>query len=200
MNRLQVWVYDIFQNIGAFILAVIMLTVLAGVVSRYFFNMPFSWTEELVTTAMVYLCYTCAPLATISKSHVVADFLKSVVPKKVEKPLSVAIRLLEIFFFLVVAISCARYIPGRTFRSAALRLTRPIFYAPILIGTSVMVIFIILDLFNDFFPGYNYFMERKKEIDEEEARIEELEKQRMQADMDAFMDKIEGVKKEEDPK
>jgi TRAP-type C4-dicarboxylate transport system permease small subunit len=200
MNRLQVWVYDIFQNIGAFILAVIMLTVLAGVVSRYFFNMPFSWTEELVTTAMVYLCYTCAPLATISKSHVVADFLKSVVPKKVEKPLSVVIRLLEIFFFVVVAISCARYIPGRTFRSATLRLTRPMFYAPILIGTSVMVIFIVLDLFNDFFPGYNYFMERKKGIDEEEARIEELEKQRMQADMDAFMDKIEGVKKEEDPK
>jgi hypothetical protein len=60
-----------------------------------------------------------------------------------------------------------------------------------------MVIFIILDLFNDLFPGYNYFMQRKQKIDEEEARIEEEEKRRIQAEMDAFMDQIEEVKKED---
>jgi TRAP-type C4-dicarboxylate transport system permease small subunit len=195
MNRLQVWVYDIFQNIGAVILASILLAVLAGVISRYIFNMPFAWTEELVTTAMVYLCFTCAPLATISKSHIVADFLKSVVPKKAEKVLSVVIRLLEILFFVVVAISCARYMVGRTFRSAALRLPRTVFYTPILISTSIMVVFIVLDFFNDLFPGYNYFMQRKKKIDDEEAKIEEAERLRVQAEMDAFMDKIEGEKK-----
>lgn len=83
LNRILYWCYQIVQVIGAVVLAAIMLIVTAGIISRYFFNSPFSWTEEVTTFLMVYLCYISAALTTIQKKHIVADFFITKAPPQI---------------------------------------------------------------------------------------------------------------------
>ena len=187
LNRIQVILYEFFNNITAGVLAVIICTVTAGVVSRYVFNKPFIWTEELCTVLLIYLAFCSAPMATISKEHIVADFLLNMIPPKFQKILSVFIRLVEITFFLALTISCARFIPGRTFRSAVLGITRHAYYIPVLVGSAAMVYSLLVHMLNGVFPGYDYFSQRKEARENEVRLMEEKEQERVNADMDAFV-------------
>lgn len=196
LNKVIVACYDIFQTLGAIILAVIIVTVTMGIVSRYVFNHAFAWTEEVCAFMLVYLAYTTAPLATISKEHVVADFFKSLLSKNFEQFLSVVIRVFEVVFFVVVGISCIHYIPRRTWASPILRIPRAAYYVPILTGTVVMCFSILMDMLNDLFPGYNYFMQRKTEQDKEVAMQEHREMEEVQQRMDTFMDEVEKTERE----
>jgi TRAP-type C4-dicarboxylate transport system permease small subunit len=196
LNRFILVVYDIIHNLSAAILALILCTVLAGIVSRYIFNRPFIWTEEICTFFMVWLAYLTAPLATISKEHVVADFFKSLLPKRLDAVLVVVIRLFEIFFLVFVARSCLHYIPNRTFATPVLHIPRVAFYAPVLGGTLIMLLSIVIHIVNDFVPGYNYFQQRKDEKDKEIARKEKEEEQQTIKNMETFMDEVEKAARE----
>jgi TRAP-type C4-dicarboxylate transport system permease small subunit len=200
LNKLIVKLYDLFQILGGIVLAVIMSTVLAGILSRYVFNRPFTWTEELCTFLMVYLAYLTAPLATISSEHVVADFLKSIMPKKFSYVMNYVIRFFEIFFFIFVARSCIHYIPKRTFMTPVLHIPRAAFYIPVLVGTLLMILSIVIHLLNDIIPGYDYFQQRKEDREKEVQRREEEEEQAVLRRMDSFMDEVEKAAKEKGEK
>jgi TRAP-type C4-dicarboxylate transport system permease small subunit len=195
LNRTIVKVYDLFETLGAIVLTVILSTVFLGIISRYVFNRPFIWTEEVCTLLMVYLAYLSAPLATISKEHVVADFFKSLLPKKFDRALTLIIRLFEIFFFVYVALSCIKFIPSRTYTTPVLRIPKIAFYAPVLAGTLVILLSIVIHVLNDLLPGYDYFRQRK-EMREKEIQDQEKEEERALLErMDSFMDDIERQEK-----
>jgi TRAP-type C4-dicarboxylate transport system permease small subunit len=196
LNKLQVLLYDFFYNITGLVLAVILSTVLAGIVSRYIFNKPFIWTEELCTILMVYLAYFSAPMATIAQEHVVADFFKGLLPTKFNRILTLVIRLFEIGFFVIVAISCIHYIPNKTYRTPTLLIPRFVFYIPVLVGTVVMVYAICVHVLNDIVPGYNYFKQRQEAREQELKRQEQAEEQELISRMDSFMDEVEKSAKE----
>ncbi|MDR2433759.1 MAG: TRAP transporter small permease [Treponema sp.] len=191
LNRIIVIFYDLFETLGAIVLAVILSTVLLGIVSRYVFNRPFIWTEEVCTLLMVYLAYLSAPLATISKEHVVADFFKNILPKKFDYALTFIIRLFEIFFFVYVALSCIHYIPGRTYITPALRIPRIAFYVPVLAGTLVILLSIVIHVLNDLIPGYDYFWQRKEAREKAMQDKEKQEERKMLERMDSFLDEVE---------
>jgi TRAP-type C4-dicarboxylate transport system permease small subunit len=166
-----------------------------GIVSRYIFNRPFMWTEELCTIMMVYLAFFSAPMATISQEHIVADFFKNMLPPKWSKPLAFVIRLFEVAFFVVLARSCLLFIPGRTFRSTALGATRIVYYLPVMIGTFSMIYSLCVHLINDLVPGFDYYKQRQEEKEQKIKRQEQEEEQAMLGRMDSFMDAIEQSKK-----
>jgi TRAP-type C4-dicarboxylate transport system permease small subunit len=195
LNKIILGIYDLFENLGGIVLTVILSSVLLGIVSRYVFNRPFIWTEEVCTLLMVYLAYLSAPLATISKEHVVADFFKSLLPKKFELILIFVIRFFEIFFFVYVALSCIHYIPGRTYITPALRIPRIAFYAPVFIGTVVILLSTVIHVLNDLIPGYDYFRQRKELREKEIQDMEKQEEQKMLERMDSFMDEVEKAEK-----
>ena len=197
LNKIQVVLYDIFNNLAAIVLTVILCTVTAGIVSRYIFNNPFMWTEELCTILMVYLAFLAAPLATIAQEHIVADFFKTLIPARFSRVLSFVIRLFEIAFFVILARSCILYIPGRTFRTATLGIPRIVYYIPVLAGTLVMIYSLCVHLLNDLFPGFDYFKQRQEKREEEIKRQEKAEEQEMINRMDTFMDDVEKTQKEE---
>jgi len=195
LNKAMVVMYDVFMNLTAGVLAVILITVILQVVSRYVFNRAFTWTEELCTILLVYLAFFAAPMPTIAQKHMVADFFRGLIPKKLNWALGYIIRFSSIFFFAMLAISCIHYIPNRSFKTPALQLPRYVFYIPVLIGTLAMIYAEIVNLLNEFFPGFNYYKQRQDQRDAEAARIEEQEKMAMVASMDSFMDKAEGKDK-----
>ena len=187
LNKIQVFLFDFFNNVTGVVLTIILGSVIAGIVSRYIFNSPFIWTEELCTVMLVYLGFCSAPMATIAQEHIVADFFKNLLPPKYNKALSIIIRLVSIAFFIILAISCIHYIPGRTYKTPTLYIPRYAFYIPVLVSTIAMSYSLCVHMINDFFPGYDYFKQRQAARDEAQKLIEEEENIEQEARMDAFM-------------
>lgn len=187
LNKVLYFSYKAMRFIGTVILVVIFLTITAGIVSRYVFNSPFSWTEEVATFMMVYLCYISAFLTTVRKKHIVADFFIAKASAKFQKVVGIISKILMIIFFVVLAVSVIKLLPTLVWRSGVLDLPRQLYYLPVWTMSILMAYAVVVDMLNDIIPGYDIMKqenEKQRQIDlEQEAR----ETEEMQANMDAFM-------------
>lgn len=188
LNKLVFWCNKIIGVIGCLVLSAIMLLITAGIISRYFFNSPFSWTEEVTTFLMVYLCYISAALTTVAKKHIVADFFIGKAPEKFQKAVSYFSRGLMLLFFLVVCISVAKLIPQLTWTSAVLEIPRKYYYLPVFSMCVFMFAAVSVDILNDIFPGYDIISQENARIQEEERQKEQEEAEVIQKNMDAFLE------------
>lgn len=188
LNQILYWCYQVIQAVGAIVLSAIMLIVTAGIVSRYAFNSPFSWTEEVTTFLMVYLCYISAALTTVQKKHIVADFFITKAPEKFQRVVSVFSRVLMIVFFVVVCISIAQLLPQLTWKSAVLEIPRQYYYLPVITMSIFMIFAVVVDILNSVFPGYDIMAEINKKHDDAEKEAEQQEAAAMQKNMDAFLE------------
>ena len=75
LNRFILVSYDVIKNIAGAVMVAIIMIVSVGIVSRYIFSHAISWIEEICCLLLVWLCYLSASLTTVTKEHVVADFL-----------------------------------------------------------------------------------------------------------------------------
>lgn len=191
LNKIVFYLTKAIRIIGTLILCGIILSVTAGIVSRYVFNKPFSWTEELTTFLMVYLCYFSAYITTVDKKHIVADFLIAKAPEKFQKIVSIFSKILMIVFFVVVCISVIKVLPTLVWKSGVLEIHRRFYYYPVFAMCACSAFAVCVDILNDIFPGYNLIDE---EIAKEEALAKEqerLEAEEMQKNMDKFMEEAE---------
>lgn len=187
LNKTVVCLYKGIKFIGTLVLIAIFLVITAGIVSRYVFNKPFSWTEEVATFLMVYLCYISAFLTTVRKKHIVADFFISKASEKFQKAVGVFSKVLMLVFFAVLAVSVIKLIPTLVWRSGVLDIPRSAYYLPVWTMSLLMAFSVVVDMINDFIPGYNYMRmesERQKQIEREQ---EAAETAAMQQNMDSFM-------------
>ena len=188
LNKFVFWCNKIIGVIGCLVLSAIMLLITAGIISRYFFNSPFSWTEEVTTFLMVYLCYISAALTTVAKKHIVADFFIGKAPEKFQKAVSYFSRGLMLLFFMVVCISVAKLIPQLTWTSAVLEIPRKYYYLPVFSMCAFMFAAVSVDILNDIFPGYDIISQENARIQEEERQKEQEEAEGIQKNMDAFLE------------
>ena len=188
LNKFVFWCNKIIGVIGCLVLSAIMLLITAGIISRYVFNSPFSWTEEVTTFLMVYLCYISAALTTVAKKHIVADFFIGKAPEKFQKAVSYFSRGLMLLFFLVVCISVAKLIPQLTWTSAVLEIPRKYYYLPVFSMCAFMFAAVSVDILNDIFPGYDIISQENARIQEEERQKEQEEAEVIQKNMDAFLE------------
>ena len=105
LNRFILVSYDVIKNIAGAVMVAIIMIVSVGIVSRYIFSHAISWIEEICCLLLVWLCYLSASLTTVTKEHVVADFLSGSLPANMQKVLRSMIRIGEIIFFGVVTYS-----------------------------------------------------------------------------------------------
>ena len=187
LNRFIIISYDIIKNLAGVVIAATILIVTAGIISRYAFDNALSWVEEVCCLLLIWLCYLSASLTTVAKEHVVADFLSSSLPENISRVLRTVIRVCEVIFFGVVAYSVSVLIPKLTNVSAALSIPRFWYYLPVLTFGSYMALAIIVDMINDFVPGYDYFGQRKAREDERRAEEERRENEAMLKRVDKFM-------------
>lgn len=190
LNKLVLYCYDVIEAIAAATVVVIILIVTAGIVSRYVFNNALIWSEEICCLLLIWLCYLSASLTTVEKQHVVADFLSSKLPPKFVKVESYVIRLLEVIFLFFTSYAAIELIPSLTYTSAALSIPRMWYYLPVVIFSIYMGIAIVVDLINEFVPGFDYFAQRQKKRDAEEARLQQEENEAMLKREAALMDAI----------
>lgn len=197
LNAIVYWVNWAMRKIGAIVLTIIFLSITVGILSRYLFNKPMSWTEELVCFLMVYLCYISAAITTAEKKHLVADFLIAKAPPLFRKIISVISRLLMILFFAVVCTSIVRLLPTLVWRSGVLLIHRRFYYYPVLVSCIIMTFDVVVDILNDIFPGYDLIQKKKEEAALLAKQQDEAEALEIQKSMDSFMAESAAELKEE---
>ena len=198
LNALVYWLNYAMRKLGAAVLTVIFLSITAGIISRYVFNSPLSWTEELVCFLMVYLCYISAAITTAEKKHLVADFLIAKAPAAFRKAVSVISRILMIVFFVVVCISIIKLLPTLVWKSGVLLIHRKFYYYPVLACCIVMIFDVVVDILNDIFPGYDLIKQKKEEAALAAKKQEEAEALEIQKSMDDFMAESAAVLEEKE--
>ena len=191
LNKLVYFIYKFCRIVGAVVMAVIVLSVTAGIISRYIFNRPFNWTEEVTVFMMVHLCYFAAVLTTVEKKHIVADFLIAKAPENFKAFVAFASKILEIAFFIVITISVIQILPKLTWVSSSLHIKRQFYYLPVIFSAVSMMIAVVTDILNSYFPGYNYIGEFLKREKEEAAEEERLEAAALQKNIDEFLEATE---------
>lgn len=187
LNQIVYWINFALRKLGAAVLAVMFLSITAGIVSRYIFNSALSWTEELVCFLMVYLCYISAAITTAEKKHIVADFLVAKAPETFKRGIAILSRVLMVVFFVCVSISIAELLPTLVWRSGVLLIHRRFYYYPILTSCIIMTFDVLVDILNDFVPGYDLIAQEKEREARAAKEAEDLEAVELRRSMDDFM-------------
>lgn len=144
----------ILKNLDAwfagFMFAITMTLVIINVFSRYFFNAPIAWVEEVATSCFVYTVFVGAAWCLRTRQHVGVDLLVDRLPEKGR----------EIVHFLtdiviLVLNSYVTYLSVLFMRSSKVK-TMPIMkisvnylYFALLLGFGLMAIYSLIHCVND---------------------------------------------------
>lgn len=80
---------DVLANALLFIagtlLTISTVSLLIQVISRYFFNAPTVWSEELAIFCFVWSTMLAVPVAFLRREHIVIDFLVNILPRTLQR-------------------------------------------------------------------------------------------------------------------
>jgi TRAP-type transport system small permease protein len=121
------------------------LITIAQVVTRYGFNHPLTWPEELCTLLLVWMTFFGASLLLKKEQHIEIDFFVKLLPRRAQQVLSLVIYLLMLGFLVIVAWGAyqLQFFQSRHY-TVALRIPKNYFSLPVLISSIAMCLYIFL--------------------------------------------------------
>jgi TRAP-type C4-dicarboxylate transport system permease small subunit len=132
----------VYVTICVFLIVVLVITVSSGVISRYFFNAPFDWTEELATLIFIWISFLGAAVASARHKHVVVDFITAKASPRIRGLIGLVSDLFTIVFLVMVIIGAVILLPQMlTHTSVALNIPKSVYYCAVL--ASSLLIFLI---------------------------------------------------------
>ena len=125
--------------LGVLILSAIIISITSGIISRYFFGNPFTWTEELATFLFIWLSFLGAGIASAKKKHVMVDFLTEKIPEKHSNLIKLVLNILIIMFLVLIIVGAVILQPKTSAHaSVALNIPKNLYYLPVLITSAYM--------------------------------------------------------------
>jgi len=147
INKSDLWLKLLGRMIGIFCTISIILTLSAGVISRYVFNRPFFWTDEVARILLIWSIFIGAAMGFrkgAPTAHIGMDYFVSLFPEKIKR---IAVRFERIFnmFFciLMFIIGTSFFIQTITFRTAALDISKGYIYVCLPVFAFMTLIFLI---------------------------------------------------------
>ena len=145
---------SILKNLDAWfagaMFAVTMVLVIINVFSRYFFNAPIAWVEEVATSCFVYTVFVGAAWCLRTRQHVGVDLLVERLPKKAREVVHL---LTDVVIFVLN--SYITYLSVLFMRSSKVK-TMPILkisvnylYFALLLGFGLMAIYSLIHCLED---------------------------------------------------
>jgi TRAP-type C4-dicarboxylate transport system permease small subunit len=135
------------RAIAAVLMMAMVVLTLLQVVTRYVFETPLPWTEELARLDLIYLTFFGSIVAFQRREHLRVEFLVHALPHGLRKWLGVLVDLASI---LVLGVVVWQGIPLlRKFwpiLSAALLWPTTVFYFPVVFSCFVMLVYTALDV------------------------------------------------------
>lgn len=156
--------YKIISIICCFVLTSIVIITVLQIISRYIFNSPIVWTEEMARYFYIWLCYLGAITVQRNKGHLSLDLFGHLIPKTVQVFFNLIINVLTVIalYFLVVA----GYKYATTMgRALAITTNIPLKY----VYFALPVCFSLITFFT-LFHIYNNFKELKHFISKEQEK------------------------------
>ena len=144
----------VMVKLGASFLLLIVISITAGVVTRYVFNSPWSWTEELAQMLFIWISFLGAAVASARKKHIIVDVFVLKWNEDTRRTVSIITNILVLVFLAVVCIGGwelgARMIKqGHV--SADLDMPKSWYYIPVLIASFYIAVVHVGDLIRDIF-------------------------------------------------
>ncbi len=104
-STLYRWAISIERAVGILLMVGVFALVLLQVITRYVFDSPLSWTEEVARLNLVWLTFLAAAYVTSRRSHITVDLIATVVPAGVARAIGTFARLvvLAVSAFMAVA-------------------------------------------------------------------------------------------------
>lgn len=129
------------EAIGVVALVAIVGAILWGVVSRYIFPQPASWTYEIAVIAFTYLVFFGAVAGVRLGSHAAVDLLVDVLPKGWQRGIAwFNYALLAAFFLLLAALFAWQAWIAHGVHTVALDLPRSVIYGPLALACIGLLI------------------------------------------------------------
>ena len=149
-STLYRWAIGLERTIGILLMVGVFVLVLLQVVTRYVFDSPLSWTEEVARLTLVWLTFIAAAFVSSRRSHITVDLIATVVPPRVGRVIGTFARLvvLAVSAFMAVAgimmvdIVAAIAMPASGLPTALLYLAATVGFILIFIHTIIEMIMI----------------------------------------------------------
>lgn len=111
--------YDSIIEFIIVIFFIIMIISLFGeVISRFFFNLPMMWAEEVGRYLFIWIVYLGAAQAFIKNKHLTVDFLAKKIPSPYSNYLDIILHLMIMLFLFFVFVNGVKY-AGMNFNKPA---------------------------------------------------------------------------------
>ena len=143
--------YNIINTISCFILISIVIITVLQIISRYIFNSPIVWTEEMARYSYIWLCYLGAITVQRNKGHLSLDLLGNLIPKRVQTLFDLIINILTVIalYFLVLAGYKYAITMGRALAVSA-NIPLKYVYCALPVCFSLIIFYTFFHIYNDF--------------------------------------------------
>ena len=150
IKKVDIWLNTFGRMIGILLTTAIILTLSAGVISRYIFNQPFFWTDEVARILLIWSIFIGAALGFrkgTSTAHIGMDYFVSRLPPKTKKIAVGFGWLINMFFCVLILIIGTRFFfQTISFPTAALEISKGFIHVCLVIFAIMMLVFLINQL------------------------------------------------------
>jgi TRAP-type C4-dicarboxylate transport system permease small subunit len=135
-------VYKITEFLANMIMLALFVIVLLGVVSRYVFNDPFVWTEELALFLLAWMVFIAANILIKDWDNLRVTYFIEKLPAGLCAVVEILTKLLVMGFLVYVFTIAVKVIPeiGPTETSTVLNITMEIPQSSIIVGFALMIV------------------------------------------------------------
>ena len=123
----------------------------ANIFTRYLFNTPIYWAEEVATSLFIWTVFIGSAFAYRTKAHLGVDILVKLLPEKAKKGVTLVIQIIEIAVLIMLTYVAAQYVINSWHRVTDV-LMMPRWYfsiaVPIGVGWSLLyaIYFFVMEL------------------------------------------------------
>ena len=130
------------------LLAILSIDTALGVIFRYFLNHPLIWTEELARFVFVWMIAVGVGYCITKHKHIKIEMFVNMMPDKVHKIIDAIMIFLTLITFVYLIPSAYKFmIAQNRIRSTALLLPFSYVYAAVLVGSILIVIHLLYELY-----------------------------------------------------
>ena len=151
LEKITYWMNFVFKKTATAMLAVLIITLTAGIITRYVFDSPFTWTEELATFLFIWIAFLGSATVTYEKRHVAVDFVTHHLSEKAVIILRISTNFLILVFLSLIVVGSFTLMPSMvTHKSVALGIPRYMYYVPVVISSFGMIFMYVIEQIEDF--------------------------------------------------
>lgn len=146
------------ENMGIFLIYLIVLLTAAQVFSRYILKNPLGWTEELVRFVFIWSIFVGAVIASKNRQHIKVEVLRKYFSDSVNTFIEIFINLSIVVFFIYIIPSAFRYaLYAYHIKSVALGISMFFVYISLPLCGLFMTIYYISHIIKDIHKLTKYY-------------------------------------------